>query len=412
MDKKTTSLKHAWIIWICVSFFYLYEYVLRVAPSVMADDLMRDFNITASSIGILGSLYYIPYAVLQIPAGMIVDYLGTKRIITLSSLLCVIGAFLFAFGDTFYEVEIGRFLIGMGSACAYLSCLKVVADWFPHSYFPIMAGLSSMMGVLGGALGQPFSILVDSVGWRDAMLWMAILGVGTTIISWFLIKDKRVFQAEESSSFWTGIKNIMANSQVWLIAIYGLFFYVPVSVFAELWGVPYLMKKYSIDKSMAMSINMMLFIGKGIGAPLVGWASTKYQSRKKFMNLGLLWTLFAFICIVFVPMSLAMISIMLLLAGIGIGGQVLAFTCNQEINSPDLSGTAIGFTNAILMMSGVLFQPLLGNLLDYVWDGAIVDGIPFYSVHDYRTAMIVLPVCLLLAYIFLFFIKETFKKER
>jgi len=92
--------------------------------------------------------------------------LGTRRIITTSAALCTLGAFMFAMGESLMWAQFGRFLIGAGSACAFISCLKVVAEWFSPAKFAVMLGMTNMMGTLGGIIGQPpLAWMVNKFGW-------------------------------------------------------------------------------------------------------------------------------------------------------------------------------------------------------------------------------------------------------
>jgi hypothetical protein len=65
------------------------------------------------------------------------------------------------------------------------------------------------------------------------------------------------------------------------------------------------------------------------------------------------------------------------------------------------------------MMSGVIFQPLLGELLDWRWDGAMgADGVRIYTESAYQTAMIAIPVGIAVGWALLHFVKETHHYHR
>ena len=132
---KRTSL--AWIIWATAAFFYFYEMLLRVSPGVMTQELMETFYVSSTSLGLLSSFYYYSYNVLQLPCGIIVDRMGPRAIITASCFLCAIGAGLFYSTDSLAVAKAARFIMGMGSACAFISTLKLTAAWFPVSQFAI-----------------------------------------------------------------------------------------------------------------------------------------------------------------------------------------------------------------------------------------------------------------------------------
>jgi len=409
----------AWTIWVCAGIFYLYEMMLRVSPSVMTDGLMHDFSITSAALGILASFYYFAYTPLQIPCGVLVDVMGPRRIITISAALCTLGSFLFAMSSTLFLAQIGRFLVGAGSACAFLGCLKITAEWFSPARFAVMSGMTTMMGTLGGTFGgPPLAWMVNNCGgWRQATILLATAGVGVTFFSWMMIRDHPIGHKPHHTHeipLHKALKRLVINPQVWLFALFGSFMYLPISAFAELWGVPYLMHTYGIDNEYASMASIMIFIGFAVGSPLFAWVSDKFQSRLLVMR-GCAIALFSiFLSIVFGPkVPLPMMFTLLLLAGICNGGQVLAFACVKEISSRRISGSAIGFTNAIVMMSGVISQPLLGEILDWCWDGTVgADGVRIYSEIAYQTAMIAIPVGIVVNWFLLFFMKETHHHHR
>ena len=405
----------AWMILGCAWLFYLYEYVLRVSPSVMTNDLMVDFGVTSTALGVLVSFYYFSYVVLQIPCGIIIDSFGPRKVITFSAVLCVVGSIFFAYSENLLMAQIGRFLMGAGSACAYLSCAKVGAEWFHPSKFAVIAGMTMMMGTFGGMLGSPFALLVNGLGWRSAMLVAAVAGAGVTLASWLIIRDyPKDIEKEESmpsqAPLLQGLKLVAANPQNWLIGIYGCMMYLPLSAFAELWGVPFLMERYGIDNEIASRGSIMVFLGMALGSPLGAWLSNYCQSRKKIMSWSALGTLIAFAVVFYVPnIPLNLMFTILFLGGLISGGQILYFAAAKEVSPPHNSGTTIGFTNCLVMISGPIFQPLLGWLLDFAWDGKMTpEGAPVYTLLTYQYAFSAVMVALLFSWIIVQFVRETY----
>ncbi len=423
-SKKNTypSEAIAWVMWGCAALFYLYEYVLRVSSSVITDDLMLAFNVQATSLGVLVSFYYIAYVPLQIPCGVIVDRFGVRPVVTFSALFCTIGSLLFAYSTDLFVAQIARFLLGAGSACAYLSCTTVGATWFRPERFAVIAGVTMMMGTFGGMFGgKPFAMLANAIGWRDAMVIAAIVGIGVTIAAWLIIRDRNPDRTNQDSSnndssntLLHGLKVISRNPQVWLIGIYGGLMYVPLSAFAELWGVPYLMKAHGINNETASFASAMIFLGMALGSPLGAIFSNLIKSRVKVMSWSAITTMLVFSYVIYVPdISLDLTYVLLFIAGFMCGGQILYFAAAKEITPPQYSGTTIGFTNALVMSSGIVFQPLLGIILDHVWDGNInSEGMPIYTLHDYQQALTTVPLCLLCAWFVMWFVRETYETNK
>lgn len=407
----------AWLIWGMASFFYLYEMILRVSPSVMTHELMRDFDVCCTSLGVLVSFYYYAYVALQIPCGLIVDRIGTRKIITLSALLCAFGTYLFAESHSLITAQFGRFLIGAGSACAFISCLKVTVEWFTPHQFALVAGLTNMMGTLGGTFGgRPLATLVQNYGWRSTTLFLAVLGCFSALIAWIWIEDHPAtskHSATQQVKLWPGLRKIAVNPQIWLAAIAGGFMYLPISAFSELWAVPFLMCSYGINSELASTASIMLFVGMAAGGPFCAGLAKNLQNYVKVMRLSSLITALLFVAIAYAQwIPLSWMFVLLFMAGLTIGGQVLCFTCAKNHSSPEVSGTTMAFTNAVVMMSGVIFQPLLGLILDLAWDGKFsATGARLYSPLSYQISILAVPVCLFLSWYLLRWLQDGYQTE-
>ncbi|MBP9753172.1 MAG: MFS transporter [Proteobacteria bacterium] len=411
--------KTSWCILACGWMFYLYEYLLRVSPSVMTEQLMSHFHIMAGSLGVLTSFYYLAYVPLQVPCGIIVDYAGPRVVVTISALFCVLGSIIFAYADQLWVAQMGRLFIGAGSACAYMSCLKISSVWLDPSKFALIAGISQMMGTLGGILGnRPLAHLVNTSGWQNAMLYAAVLGVVVAFIAWLVIKDRPDDVVHSKRNIQSHIMEdlvlIASSKQNILVGLYGCLTYLILSAFGELWGVPFLMELYDLNNEVASMGTTAIFLGFAFGSLLSSFFADYFKSHVKVMKLSAILSLFGFVVAFWIHIPFNVMLGVLFITGVFAGAQVLYFTV-ASINSPrHAAATTIGFTNAFVMVSGLIFQPLLGKILDFFWDGSLkAEGIPNYSVVTYQYALSsVLLVASFLAFVLMFFVKETYKKTK
>jgi sugar phosphate permease len=418
---------YACIVMLCAWSFYLYEYILRVSPGVLKDQLMLDYGITATTFGLISSAYYWAYTPLQLPCGIIVDRLGARRVITLSAFLCVLGCLFFSQSDSVTTSILGRVLMGTGSACAYISCAKIGAEWFNTDRFALITGIGMFMGTVGGSLNAVTSMLVDAFQWRGAMMILGSLGVGICVLAWTVMSDSPA-QANakkarknsqvvepakvEQDSLLDGLKIAMANPQNWLIGVYGCIMYLPLCAFAELWGVPYLQLLYGVEKKVAATACAGVFIGMGLGSIIGAWISNKIHSRTRVMSMAALGTLICFAIVFYVPnLPFTTMCIFLFLGGLLSGGQTLYFVAVKENMPNRYAATAIGFTNAFVMSSAILFQPLLGFLLDLTWSGVKdIDGVPLYTIENYKIAFSAVMIAFVVGWIVMLFVRDTYKK--
>ncbi len=416
MVAQTKSQLQAWFVLACCWSFYLYEYILRASPGVIANKLMADFAISGESVGFLIAFYYFAYVPLQIPCGVITDKFGPRKVVTTSALLCVLGTVIFAESTSLPLAQLGRFLIGAGSACAYICCLKIASVWFDKSKFAFIAGISMMMGTFGGMFGgAPFARLANVQGWRSAMLIAATVGIIVMLIAWIVVRDRpahKISQVSEGNLL-DGLKIIAAKPQSWLVGLYSLMMFLPLCVFAELWGTPYLMQRFGISNEIASYGGIMVLIGYAMGCSVSAKLSDYWQSRKKVMSLSVTWTFIGFAIVLYAPgLSFYGVLAAMFLSGIASGFSILYFTTVQENNPTKYSATSVGFTNALCMASGFIFQPLLGKLLDYSRDGSFgADGAPLYTLEDYQFALSAVLFAFLLGRVLMFFIKETYRQD-
>ncbi len=300
------SFSYKWAIWGIAALFYLYEYLLRVSPSVMADELMRDFNVDTATLSLFSSYYYYTYVLFQIPCGLIVDWLGPRKVITLSAALCAIGSFVFSQTDSIFVAQVTRFIIGAGSACVFLSCAKIIIDWFPAHKFGFMMGITSAIGSLGSSLGGVYlASSLKTSGWRNSILITALIGLIITLASWFIIRDKNSTNQTPINNtqitFFETIKIVITNPQNWLMGLCGCFMYLPISVFAELWSIPYLKQTYSISNFESSFANTLFFLGLAIGSPLAACLASKLNNHVKVISWSSLLSMCLFMIIIYIP---------------------------------------------------------------------------------------------------------------
>jgi MFS family permease len=367
--------------------FFFYAWVLRVAPSVMIEELMRDFAVGAAALGNLSAFYFYGYAGMQVPIGMMIDRFGPRRLMTVAAGVCALGCVLFAMSSAFWGVAAGRFFIGASAAFSLVGAMAVAGHWFPARRFALLSGLAMMMGMAGGVFGQaPMRVVVEHYDWRTAMLMAAAGGLALAIAAWATVRDRHRGSGGVRQVF-GGLGRVLRNPQTWLIAIAGLGTTGPLLGFAGLWGVPYLEATQGVDRTAAAAVTSSLFIGWGVGAPLFGWFSDRIGRRRLPFVIGVALCTATIGALVYLPgLPLLAISGLCFLCGFGGSSQIVGFAAVREHNVASLSGTAIGFVNGMVTGAGALYQPSLGWLLDLAWGGQMAAGARIYDPSAYRFA--------------------------
>ncbi len=377
--------------WATGALFFFYAWIMRVAPSVMIDELMRDFAIGAAAIGNLSAFYFYGYAGMQIPVGLLMDRFGPRRLMTVAAAGCAAGCVVFALAPALWALSLGRFLIGATAAFSLVGAMTVAGQWFPATRFALLSGLAMMLGMAGGVFGQaPLRLLVERLDWQRASLVLAGGGVLLALAAVATVRDGSR-TAGSLRQVMAGMVQVGRNRQTWLIAIAGLGTAGPLLGFAALWGVPFLALTQGLDRPAAAGVTSMVFIGWGVGAPVVGWLSDRIHRRKLPLVAGLMLTALAMAGLAWAPgLPLWGMSALCFLCGFGGSAQILGFAAVRELNPPAAAGAAIGVVNAVVTGAGALFQPLLGWLLDLAWTGEMAGGARVYTVAAYSTAFSVL----------------------
>jgi MFS family permease len=395
--------------WATSALFFFYAWILRVAPSVMIDEMMRDLGVGGAVIGHLSAVYFFGYAGSQVPIGMLIDRFGPRRLMTLAALGCVAGCAIFALSPGISGVVVGRFVIGAAAAFSLVGAMAVAGLWFPARRFALLSGLAMMMGMLGAMVGQaPFRLVVKALDWRGAVFALAIGGLVVAIAVWATVRD-RPREARSSAPMLAGLARVARSRQTWLIAIAGLGTTGPLLGFAGLWGVPYFVTTLGIDRTAAASITSTMFLGWAVGAPLIGWASDRIGRRRSPFIVGLAICIVTMSAILYVPdLSVPSLMALCFLCGFGGASQIVGFAAARENNPPALSATAIGVVNGLVTGAGALFQPLLGWLLDLNWKGEMVAGARLYDPSAYRIALSAVIVGCVVGFLCALAMRETY----
>ncbi|MDR3155605.1 MAG: MFS transporter [Holosporaceae bacterium] len=426
MTKQKNSC-NSLMVWGIANVFYLYEVILRVSPSVMVDDIMAHYCVTAGTFGVIITCFYFSYVVLQIPCGLILDKLGPRNLVSSSAILSTLGSILFALTDQIYVAQIGRCMVGAGAACAFTSCLQIASQVFSSKQFAMFAGVTNMMGTLGALCGGfPIAKSVNAIGWKKTIFALAVIGVVIALLVLMIvpksIKNRNSHLQRsgaddnnlECSSFAITLKRVLKNKQIILSGLVGGFMYLPVSVFSELWAVPFFMTKYSIDNELASLATSILFIGFAVGSIPVVMMAKKLNGYMKTIRFSICCVAPLFVALVYVH-DICLSFALVFMIGIFTGAEVITFTCAKNNESFANTGTAVAFANALIMLAGLIFQPLLGLLLDVFWTGAKATehGIRIYEFSCYQKAILLtIPTCLVIAYVLSLFMKETIHKEK
>lgn len=411
---------YPWLIVACGMLFYCYNYFLRVSPSVMQNELSQAFHITAYQFGTLAAFYYYAYTPMQLPAGMIYDKFGVRFVLCVACLLAVSGLSVFISAENFMMAGVGRLMIGLGTAFAYIGTLKLASIWLPPTRFATVAGLTTSIGMISGALSQKYlTKVLEHIDYHQALHTALIAGVVLSAIIILLVRNRpKVAAVNDSemqapmnvSQLVSAMRIIFTNPQMWLIGIIGCLLYLPSSVFLDLWGIPYLKSVYHLSAEDAVSISGNTFYGWIISGPIIGMLSDKIKRRRLPLTFSGFFAALLLCVVFYIPggVDASWLRTIFFMIGFCCGAHPLCFALGKENNPIQISGTSVAVTNMLIMMGGVIFQPVVGKLLDLHTTSPLgPNGLPIYAAADYTFALSVVPLGVALGIFLSIFLKET-----
>jgi len=404
-----------WLVFFIISVIYFFVYFHRVSTSVIAQDILKAFNVNATALGFMSSMYFYLYAFEQPLVGYFTDKLGARRVIAYCTLAAAAGCFMFALAPGIGWASAGRALIGIGVGGVYVPAVKAFSQWFERNDFSTMIGLLIAVGNFGAVIATtPLAWAANNWGWRISFHIIGWISLALAMGAFFLIKDfdgsiETVKEENILEPAGTGSKEIpfymaLISFQFWILAVVFFGVYGIVITFQGLWATPYLMAVLETDRIAASRLNMLIPIGFIVGAPLFGRLSDRIFKSKVHVIIWLLALLTLSWAGILFGMDLGLLPVFMILffMGIATGGFVSTFWAHiREIIPAGILGSVSGLLNPSPFLGVAVFQVLTGSLLDRA--GQVGGAYPPEAYkHSFVLCFLVSCACLILS----FFLKD------
>jgi len=428
-DISRKIMRFRWLIFFVLALAYLFVYFHRLSLSVVANDLIKEFQTTASVMGLLGSIYFYCYAFMQFPAGLLSDSLGPRKSVTLFLIIASAGSIIFGFAPTIKIAFLGRVMVGLGVSMVFIPTMKILSRWFHPHEFAFMTGILNAVGGIGVlAATWLLALMTLLLGWRVSF---ELIGCCTFIIVamvWFIVSDRpedkgwpsleeldkekgKISEPAKQIPLLQGVRQVISEKYFWPVAIWfffdcGIFF-----GFGALWGGPYLMDVYGMTRAQAGTTLSMIAWGMIIGSPPLGFISDKLmKSRKKPFVLCNLILVVELVFLTIFPSGLSRIALLIFFFIFSICASsvvIFAFTIIKELFPVEIAGTSTGMVNLFPFLGGAVFMPLLGWVLD-AYPKSDTGG---YSLEAYSMLILILLGSSVLSLVCTLLTKETFQNQ-
>lgn len=379
----------AWTMWSIVSIFYAYQYILRVMPNIMMDDILQQFNIDTATFGQFSGIYYIGYSLMHLPIGIMLDRFGPKKILPICMIMTVIGLLPIVFAEYWVYPIIGRALIGMGSSAAILGSFKVIRLGFPEDRFTRMLSLTVTIGLIGAIYGgAPVNYMCMTLGYKTVVALFAAIGFILAFVTYLTIPG---IEVNHKTTVINDIKDVFSNPKVIIVCLLAGLMVGPLEGFADVWGTAFLKQNYGFDSTIASSLPSLIYIGMCFGSPLLSLIAEKSTYYFGTIIVAALIMAISFFVLTFGYASLNSMSIMFIAVGVCCAYQIIAIYKASTYVQEHVVGLTTAIANMIIMTFGYAFHSIIGVIINAM-------GGP-QSTEAFQLGIVVIPIALVIGII-------------
>jgi len=375
-----------WIVWATGLLAYIVAVLDRTTLGVSGLGAADRFGASPSVLSTFVVLQVIVYAGAQVPAGLLLDRFGSKALIVTGAAVMASGQLVLAFTESLPAAIAARGVLGLGDALTFVSVLRLVPHWFSSRQVPLLTQLTGICGQLGQVLSAvPFFALLTDAGWTDAYVSVAAIGVLSMVLTLALVKNTPNGRTEPTETM--SIRETLASVKtVWLRPGTRLGFFThmgtqfSVTVFALMWGVPYLTVAQGLSPGAAgvlLTISVVAAISSGI---VIGIFTGRLPHRRSRLVLAIIMSnVVAWTVVLALPGQAPLWLLVVLIVVISVGGpgSMVGFDFARTFNPSATLGTAQGMVN----MGG-----FVGSLVVMQAMGVILDAAGDFSAESFRLA--------------------------
>jgi sugar phosphate permease len=372
----------AWSVFTLASANFFLSQFYRSTNAVIAPQLLSDLSLSTEDLGLLSAAFFYAFGLAQVPITVFLDRIGARRMMTGFSLLGVLGAFVFSWADSLAVGILGRALLGIGMACNLMGTLKLLTLWFDPLRFATLSGVVLALGTLGNmAATSPFVILVDWMGWREAIRILAGLSLLLVILFYTVVRDRpdespqkqrATHPPETRSHQLADLRLLLKNKDYWIIS-YGTFVrYGVFAAFQTLWAGPFLMEGIGLAPITAGNLILLVNMGMLLSGPLWGAVSDRVFKTRKWLvcwDLGVLTLLLALTARTGRDTGFTLLVTLFFSFGLFQPG-TLMYVQVKEIMPLRMAGTAMTGVNFFTMVGAAFFLQTLGGLMQSLYPEA------------------------------------------
>ena len=376
---------------------YTVSQFLRTSVGVLSPNLMHDFNINPNNMGLLGGVFFLSFAIFQIPAGILIDKYGPRKVMSSVIIFAVLGSIIFALSNSFYTLLIGRVLMGLGCSICLMGSLVLITRWTDSDQFSKLAGIILAVGGIGGLLATtPLSYFSELFGWRLSFWLAAVVTFCVMLLYYFILEDRKNDLILNRSNETISLKNllfILKERNFKFMIPMSLMSYSSLVVILGLWGAPYLKDIHGLDTVERGKILMLMAISWNIGSFVFGTLRSIFGNYKNVVIFGASGVIILlFILSIITEINSIYLHILFCILGFFGAFSVALISHYQVLFDKEYMGRALSTAN-FFNFGGVFFVQWLTGKIIYLMGGDST-GAP---IEAYRLAFLFVAILLLIS---------------
>lgn len=339
---------------------YFLSYFFRSANAVISNDLMRDLSLTSAQLGLMTSLFYLAFALANLPLGSLLDRYGPRFVHPALMLMGAVGALVFAGAQDFITLSVGRAMLGIGFAAGLMGAMKAFSLWFAKERYASISSVYVALGGLGAiAAATPLALLKAQLGWRGVFEWGALVILLVAAMVAIFARNAppgvalpRGGQAGSAALIWS-------NPTFWRIAWINFTLGGGFLAWQTLWGGAYLFKVRGLESVEVGNYLFVFSLGGILGFFLCGILADRFGLPRVYITAGILMTLAVATLALWTTMPITLVYPIYALIGFTGGFNILSLAQGRLIFPPELTGRAttainfMGFIGVFLLQWGM-----------------------------------------------------------
>jgi sugar phosphate permease len=381
----------AWTVYAAAVSIYVLAVFNRSSLGVAGLLASERFHIAATQLSVFTMVQLFVYAAMQIPVGALLDRFGPKRLLLCGVLAMSVAQLGFALADTFPLGIVARVFIGVGDSMIFIPLLRIVALWFPPMRIPMVSQLTGLLGQVGALVAaSPLVYALHQWGWTPSYAVSAGVGVLLGLLVLVVVRDSPNPDHELDQIKVRALARALRAAWRAPGTRLGLWSHFSAqfgaTVFALLWGYPFLVAGQGLSPSTAGTLLMLMTVTTVVTSPLIGGFITKYPFSRSTLILGIVFAIMTVWGVVLLwpgRAPLPVLVVLVVVTAVGGPGSLVGFDLARTFNPPTRLGSATGIVNVGGFLASLSTVTLIGFILDRVAPA----GPSTYTVDSFRIAM-------------------------